>query len=74
MAGYLVGTHPLKRTKCLKWGLTKVKAREGVCQRELSNGADGGRTHDLLHAMQTRFQLRHGPEIGLPGDEPAREG
>jgi hypothetical protein len=27
------------------------------------NGADGGRTHDLLHAMQALSQLSYGPGI-----------
>jgi hypothetical protein len=29
--------------------------------RELSGGADGIRTHDLLDAIEARSQLRHGP-------------
>ena len=32
-----------------------------ACQIMAYNGARGTRTLDLLHAMQTRSQLRHGP-------------
>ncbi len=37
--------------------------------RDLSGGGKGIRTPDLLHAMQTRYQLRHTP-VELRGFEP----
>ena len=33
---------------------------------ERIGGADGIRTHDLLDAIEARFQLRHGPTAGMP--------
>ena len=32
-------------------------------RRPRSRGADGSRTHDPLHAMQVRYQLRHSPVV-----------
>jgi hypothetical protein len=33
---------------------------------EVSGGADGVRTHDLLDAIEARSQLRHGPTDESP--------
>ena len=44
-----------------KAGGGRMISRKLFAYSELRTGASGTRTHDLLHAMQTRSQLRHGP-------------
>ncbi len=41
----------------------KSESNEALCL--LKNGANGIRTHDLLHAMQALSQLSYGPEVEL---------
>ena len=43
-----------------------TKARSVWTGPSSFRGGKGIRTPDLLHAMQTRYQLRHTPEIGRP--------
>ncbi len=40
---------------------SRIASRKSLGYKEIWNGARGTRTPDLLHAMQTRSQLRHGP-------------
>ena len=38
--------------------------RKSLADHKIQTGASETRTRDLLHAMQTRSQLRHGPVDG----------
>lgn len=56
------------RRVCDKWPYKKARLRfatprqsSSTDKRRTKTGAAGIRTLDLLHAMQTRSQLRHGP-------------
>ena len=48
----------------LRTGMSDPNVKIGLTEREPLGGAKGTRTPDLLHAMQTRYQLRHSPSDG----------
>ena len=44
---------------------TEMISYKSLAYKEIKNGANGIRTHDLLHAMQALSQLSYGPEVRL---------